>query len=678
MAVVSMKKMTLVAHKRDRRKIMRVLARLGTAHVTNTADIDGAITPTDIAHREEVSRKLSRINFAFTFLNDIKKAETKFNKDQQKSKVKELPFSLSKANKMISYDELTNVVKDEYDIFANIATMEAINSEMIELKGELARLHNSFQQVSDYAGLDIPFNEIKDTARITMLVGLIPQNRLDALLAELPEGTILQKYPNDKTYMVAIIAPIEEKQELLKKLTACEFSRCPYDYQNTPVAVLKDITNQINQAEDRQKAVYLNGHELLTALPQLKLLSDYYTIELSKQDIVESGKETGKAFILDAWVPEAVIASTKDAILSACKEVEMFIADPQEGEDPPTLMANNGLVSPFGENITAMYGLPKYGSMDPNPFVAFFYILFFGFMLSDAGYGLLMTIACFAYILIKKPVKDSGSFIKMFGFCGLSTIVWGAIFGSWFSIDASIMNKSEFGRLLMSFQLINPLDGDQTLVMFGVGLALGVVQIASGFVLSCVQKLKTNPAEGILCDLSWAIILGGGCIYIMDMLLFKAGFVSTIGMVIAGIGLLMLVVGGAVGKRNPIKALIGSLGNLYGFVNVFSDILSYARLFGLGLTTCVIGLVVNEMGGIFIEMFPNAIGFVFAIIVWIGGHVFNIAINTLGVYVHNSRLQYVEFFGKFYEGGGTAFAPLGSQTKYIYLSDSLVIDKHKK
>ncbi len=675
MAVVSMKKMTLVAHKKDRRKIMRVLARLGTVHVTATEDIAGTIAPSDIAHREEISRKLSRINFAFTFLKDIKKAENKFNKDQSNSKVKELPLDLSKANKIISYDELTEVVKDEYDIFTKISAMEAINNDMIELKGELSRLNNSFQQVSDYIGLDIAFDQIKDSERITMLVGLIPQNRIEILLSELPEGTILQKYPNDKTYMIAVIAPLEAKQELLKKLATCEFARCPYEYNMTPSAVLKDITNKIKDAEERQKKAYIRAHRLLTAIDELKLLSDYYTLELSKQDIVENGRETGKTFIMDAWLPTAVAASTEDAIIKACPQVETFISDPLEGEEPPTLMSNNGLVSPFGSNITAMYGLPKYGSMDPNPFVAFFYILFFGFMLSDAGYGLIMTIACFAYIFIKRPVKDSGSFIKMFGFCGISTIFWGAIFGSWFSIDADIMNTTEIGRVLMTFRLIDPLDGDQTLIMFGLGLALGVVQIAAGFVLSFVQKLKTNPLEGALCDLSWAIILGGGCIYILDMLLFSTNIISTIGLVIAGIGLLMLIAGGAVGKRNPIKAVVGALGNLYGFVNVFSDILSYARLFGLGLTTCVIGLVVNEMGMIFIEMIPGVVGIVCAVVVWLGGHVFNIAINTLGVYVHNSRLQYVEFFGKFYEGGGRAFAPLGSQTKYVYLSDSLVINK---
>ncbi|MFI3229456.1 MAG: V-type ATP synthase subunit I [Bacillota bacterium] len=658
---------------------MRVLARLGTVEVTQSTEIDGTTTPNDIAHREEIAKKLARINFAFTFLKEIKRQEKHFNKEQPKGIKREVSLDLSKENKLITYDDLTDIVKDEFDIFTKVSAMEAINANMVEIKGEIARLQNSFQQISDYIGLDIPFSEIKDSSRITMIVGLIPLNKIDILESGLTEKATLQKYANDKTYMVAIIAPIDEKAELLKTLALCEFSRCGYDYKATPTALIKEIKNNISDAEERRNKAYLRGYALLTAASELKLLSDYYTIELAKQDIIDNGKETSRAFVLDGWVPTAVVDNTVDTLTKAVSAIEYVVQDPQEGEVPPTLMSNNGLVAPFGGNITAMYGLPNYGAMDPNPFVAFFYILFFGFMLSDAGYGLLMTIACFAYLFIKRPVKDSGSFIKMFGFCGLSTIFWGTIFGSWFGMGATELSTFEVGKFLASLQLIDPLDGDQTLIMFGLGLALGAVQIAVGFILNGVKKIKSNNVfDGILSDFSWAIILAGGGIYILNMLVFSVDIIGSIGMIAALIGVVMLIAGGAVGKKNPIKAVVGALGNLYGAVNVFSDILSYARLFGLGLTTCVIGLVVNEMGMIFIDLIPGVVGIVCAVCVWLGGHVFNIAINTLGVYVHNSRLQYVEFFGKFYEGTGRAFAPLGSQTKYVYLSDSLVIEKNKK
>ena len=144
---------------------------------------------------------------------------------------------------------------------------------------------------------------------------------------------------------------------------------------------------------------------------------------------------TKQSICFEAWVTAWPPSLRNPKIKEAAPSAEIFVSDPQKGDPVPTYIRSNKFVSPFGINVTAMYGVPKYGELDPNPFVAFFYFLFFGFMLGDAGYGIILSLACFAYLLFRKPVKNSGSFILMFGLCGLSTILWGAIFGGWFSIE---------------------------------------------------------------------------------------------------------------------------------------------------------------------------------------------------------------------------------------------------
>jgi len=202
--------------------------------------------------------------------------------------------------------------------------------------------------------------------------------------------------------------------------------------------------------------------------------------------------------------------------------------------------------------------------------------------------------------------------------------------------------------------------------MFGLSLALGAVQIATGFVLNGLSKWKANPLDAIFNNFSWVVIfLGIGLV--AAAMLAKNAVLKTVGTYVALLGVLFLFLGGTVAKKG-FKKVTGGLGNLYGMINVASDVLSYSRIFGLGLTSGVIALVFNEIASI-IAGKGNAVGIIIAALFLIVGHTLNVAINVLGAYVHNSRLQYIEFFSKFYEGGGRAFSPLASKTKYIYLDN---------
>ena len=331
----------------------------------------------------------------------------------------------------------------------------------------------------------------------------------------------------------------------------------------------------------------------------------------------------------------------------------MYVRSPEEGEIAPSYIVNGKIVDAFGSNITSAFGTPNYGELDPNPVVAFFYCLFFGFMFSDAAYGVILAAGSFGYILIKKPVNKS--FFMMFGFCGISTLLWGIVFGSW------------FGENLLKFQPVNMLDATGIMLAFGMALGLGAVHLAAGYILSVVSIIKKGlrgNLGALFTDGGWAVVLIGALPLVLGIVLSLSALLI-LGEVVLIIGGVSLVVGGCIGKKNPIKMLMGVFKNVYGIINVFSDILSYSRMFCLGLTTGIIGMVINIIATVLFGLIPVA-GYIVGIGLLILGHAMNFGVNALGCYVHDSRLQYVEFFGKFFSGSGHAFKPLGCGLKYHY------------
>lgn len=682
-----MQKIALVAHRKDRSKILKRLTRLGTVETVKSDLPENTAYHGVGKHREEIERKLNRLTFAFQFIKDAATEVALENKLERKHAAKEgkkidkkeqasFRSDLKRENVLIDYDELSEIVRDEYELFAVIEHLEELNSKLVDIKSERSRKLNLSAQLKDYVALDLKFSELKSTAHTLITAGLISPEKTEELRAALGEDVYFEFYPNEKSTLVFVAAYLDDAARVGEALTAADFAKCPYDYAKKPTEMLAELAEDIATLEESRKSVYREVGKAAEYNYRFKLLYEFYNLELAKSDVAADTAETGKAFYLQGWVPAPQAELTVNAVKEVAPTAIVTVSDPEEGDAVPTYLKNSKFVAPFGDGITKLYGYPKYGDLDPNPFVALFYFVFFGFMLGDAGYGILMTIACFLYLAIKKPVKNSATMIWMFGICGISTIFWGAIFGGWFGVEAEILQQSAVGSFLLKIRQIDPLDGQQTLVMFGLALALGVVHMGVGYFLSFLNKRRTSLLDGIFNDLSWVTIFVGGLLVAAGMV-FSVKVLQTVGLVIAAIGVVMLVVGGCLGKKNVFKMVGGIFGNLYGSINIFSDILSYARLFGLGLTTGVIGLAINKIGYILIDML-GPVGYIAAVIVWVGGHIFNFGINTLGVYVHNSRLQYVEFFGKFHTEGGRIFAPLGSKTRFVYLKDSLELAPAKK
>ena len=337
----------------------------------------------------------------------------------------------------------------------------------------------------------------------------------------------------------------------------------------------------------------------------------------------------------------------------------------------PVLLDNPKALA-SGESILSSYGLPSRADIDPTDIMTICYIVLFGIMLSDAAYGLLMFLVCF--VLIKKfpdMGKNLQKSLRLFMYCGLSTVFWGVMFGGYFGDVIDVVSKTFFDKeLTIPAVWFVPLN--EPMKMLVVALAIGLVHLFLGLGIKGIKLLKQKDVLGFLGEVvGWYMLLTGLLLMLAPTPIFAsitnisvtfADSVKYISYVLAGVGALLIVLLSERANKNPVLNIVMGLYDLYGVTGWLSDLLSYSRLLALGLATGVIAQVINQMGAMGGKSVGGAILF---IVVFVFGHLVNMAINILGAYVHTCRLQYVEFFGKFYDGTGKAFTPFAGKTKYV-------------
>lgn len=376
--------------------------------------------------------------------------------------------------------------------------------------------------------------------------------------------------------------------------------------------------------------------------------SDRAAIALRREEAKSRLVGTDKVFLLEGWLPADRCAALEKALEPFTCAIET--REPTEDEYPqvPVQLKNNKLTRPLNM-VTEMYSLPAYGTLDPNPLMAPFFILFYGIMMADMGYGLLMMIA--SVIISKKyrPKGTSGELFSLLGLCGISTFIMGALTGGFFGdFLTQLVAIVSPGTVFALPKLFDPLD-DLTMILIG-SMALGMVQIVTGMAISLIEKCKRKKfLDAFFEEITWWIVFVG----IALLALGKGAAVLYVGCALVLLG--PIVQGKGWGK------LTGVFGSLYNHVTgYFGDILSYTRLMALMLAGSVIAQVFNMLAA----MPGNVIAF---IIISMLGNAMNFGLNLLGCYVHDLRLQCLEFFNKFYVDGGKPFRPMTLDTEYVDL-----------
>lgn len=630
MSIAKMKKVTIIGTKDKEEEILREIMKKGFLQIEDMSPLVDEEEYKGIFNKEEKNDEIAKINQRLIEIEKAISSVKKYNK------IKKSMFEGKE-----KYVELSE--KEAESLFCDAKKINEISQTIEKNNEEIQNLENLKQELEPWKGFSI-LDNLKNINYIKVILGTIDlkykKEQIQMVLDKEKLDYSITIVNKDKNKMyVAFVTKNENLAQLKRNLKQFNFAEKEIKIQNETIE--QDIEKLIVKITLLKKEIEKISIEIKPE--KLKVFENLYDYYLSQKDLKLIQRRvvtTQNTFYLEGWMPEGCVLKNNN-------EYIIKVRDEQENEDVPIFVQNNNIVQPF-QSITNMYSVPNKKELDPNPVMAFFYILFFGLMLSDAGYGLLLTLGCFFVIKKKKYAKGEGNLIKLLAYSGISATIWGLFFGSF------------FGNLLPLKAVIDPLT--DVMPLMGLSLLLGIIHIYVGMLMKAIMLIKEKKIFDAICDiLFWYLLLTGVFLLVIPIVAGDIGIWSQVGKYLAISGLIGVLLTGGRKEKNIIKKFTKGLTSVYGITSYFSDVLSYSRLMALCLSTGVIAQVVNLLG----EM----VGPIPAVIVGIIGHGFNLANSALGSYVHTSRLQYVEFFGKFYEGGGKEFKPFKYNNKYTSIKE---------
>lgn len=555
--------------------------------------------------------------------------------------------ALLQEKKSISYDQL-QLEYDKYQWHSLYEQCKRHDESLVENTNKIAKFKTEIEALLPWQNLDVAFTDMDQLKTCVYAIGSISKNLKDPFTQEINkeiELSYLEVVSEKKENVnILIICHDSQREKLESILKHFGFTKANFNYSKRPQEVINSLEEKIQDLGKENALIVDEIKSFQGELEHFKLARDYLSTQITKYQVQNNFLKTDHLLIIQGWVPVSKVAEFERIIsLYSSEEIYCEFADPIRNEDVPILLKNNAFADAF-EPVTEMYSLPSYFEIDPTPIMAVFMFVLFGTMLSDAGYGFLMFIGTI-WALKKVPLEPSQrKFVKLFFYLSISTMVWGIIYGSY------------FGDALSAY--IKPLWIDPTtnpMAVLILGIAMGTVHIFTGLGIKAAQLIKDGKWLDALLDVGlWYMTLIGAFLLLLG--------VNPWGKYLFIIGLIGIVLTQGRSNKTIVGKLAGGFYDAYGITGYLGDFLSYSRLLALGLATGLIGSSFNLLARL---VGTNIITLIFSSLIFAAGHAFNLAINVLGAYVHGARLQYLEFFGKFYSGGGRAFTPFKSDNKYF-------------
>jgi V/A-type H+-transporting ATPase subunit I len=649
MAVSRMKKIQLLAHKSVKAEVVAALREGGVLHIVEPSiELSAPEHRTSPrASRLELSNRLAKLEHLRAFLKP----------HAPKRKPLDAMFN---PKLLLSTDELQEILAG-FDVDGLYERATGLEGKMRSGEAEAARKDALANELSHWEGLEMPVENVVDTHVVRVSLASMEAAELQPLAAELseaaPESDLLEVSRSGSTvYAVAIfLASVEPAvAQLLKRHNVrwVDVSGAA----GMPADAVEQLLAEADEIRRAAEAVKKEIVELAKEYDKVLVVLDETAEELAKAEADESFGATEQTFLVEGWIRSRDEAGLRERLAEVAPETHVAARAPEEGDDVPIDLRNNSVVTPF-EFVTTLYGRPVYWEFDPTPLLAPFFIVFFGLCVSDGGYGLIL--AALSFVLMRKMQPGGGrKLMQLLMMGGLATAAVGAVTGGWFGIDPGVMPQ-----WLASAIVLNPLE--EPMKMLNVVFIVGIVQIFTGLAIKMVSEFKEKRwLDGILDQLVWIAFLSFLVPLGYDFILggeVPEGVATVAARGAMAMGLIVVLTG-ARKNKNPIMKVLGGVLKLYDVVGYFGDVLSYARLLALGLATGAIAMAINGVAEMAMGI-PIA-GPVAAVVILIGGHLFNLAVNCLGGFVHSGRLQYLEYFSKFFQGGGRAFAPFRTEKKY--------------
>ena len=653
-----MKSVRIIALRQDRKRLLEHLQDSALIQIQKSEKSRDGFKRVDLSSQTQVfERNVNLSEQALKILNSV-------------SPEKGGMLASFKGRREVDPDEIGVIASKSKDVIAVCSRIVELDKKRSDNDAEQLRIKTQLAQLEAWQKLDIPLNTT-ETQSTAVFIGSFPQKYDEAELkkaiaAENAKLCFELEIQHSEQLMTCavIFVPKSQKQMAEETLRALSFARPMSPTSKIPKVKAEKLREKSERLTKENEKALEEIETFVEKRGDIQTTQDYFRIRADKYNVINNLDHSKYVFIIEGFVPE----EDCEKLEALCERVATCTVEFSDaGEDAPVKLKNNKFAEP-AQGILTMYSPPGKTDIDPTPVLAFFFYFFFGMMFSDAGYGILMVIATTLMIKIFRPDKKMKNNLKLFQFCGVSTTLWGLVFGSIFG-DAPAALYNYFTGTSVTMKQLLPwptLDPQKdALLLMVVSIAFGLVHILIGMGCKFIVCAKQKDWGGAFFDTGlWMLLLVGIAVLAIGMLTIPV--LTTVGAVIAIGCAVGLVLTQGRSKKGIVGKAIGGLASLYDITSYISDLLSYSRLLALGLTTGVMAQVFNMLSTM---MGKSVVGFIFMLVIFIVGHLVNIGLNALGSYVHTMRLQYVEMFGKFYEGGGNEFQPFSLQSKYIKIQE---------
>ncbi len=652
-AIARMLKVSIIGHMGELDTVVVLTQRAGAVEVLSQeleADELSAVSP-DPERMERLETEIADASFTRDFLRRFRTSDA--------------PMSTFVSEKIHVSREEFEAFEFDSDFEGLYRECESISDRLAHIERERGRLHALIHDLAPWHDLKLQISQWKGTERVALFTGTVPASASENVRQALRDAVDLVSVKEvgragDSEAWI-VMAHRSVLDDVRATLSLTEFTEVSFpgleDYPAEESAMAEEALEQlaveeeelVARAEELAAEHYVRTAALVQAL-------------LTRRDAEEVRAEMAaseRVFLVTGWVPQDRQEELVSALAPVAESIDLTFEDPGPEDRVPVELKNPPLLRPF-EVLTDLYGRPRYGDLDPTPFVAGFFFLFFGMCIGDVGYGFMLLVAAW---LIKNRLDVAPGvkkFMDLLILGGISSMIVGVATRSYFALA-----EESLPQFLRYTPLIEPLDQVMTLLVISV--ALGVVHVSLGVCLKAYRRIRDGDVIGALFeDLSTLVlfVVIGVVVAMPDTVGWLLPWSFGIAILLKGRIIEELVL-----RRSIVGALIGvgkGLLGLYGLVGYASNFLSYTRLAALGLASLLVGDVMNRLAEL-VSGVPLGVGLLSAALILIVGHTFNVAINLLGAFVHPTRLQFVEFFSEFYEAGGRRFTPLAPRTKSVVL-----------
>jgi len=632
MAIVKMKKFKLFALEKDRKSLLKELQKFSYVHFVKTKEDDESLKEIELNQDMTIIKEKSqKVKWMLNYFSKLFPKDTK--KEIDESSVKETLFVLVE-QQASKYD-----FSNDYENLANISR------EIDSNKEEIANLETYRKELSKWLNIKESLGNLKAFRTAKFFLGTVAKKNFEPLKDKLRnfEHTYIEEISDESSQInIMLLTSNTEEKELKNELKTYSFTETNFDFDTSFTDEYEKTKNREEELKKANEKLKEKVEKLLKLIPKLLIQKEYLDNALMRETVVSNFKATDTVNVIEGYIPLDMEEEFKKIVNKNSNKsnyLEITEVD-KDDEEVPILLKNSGITGLFA-SITQMYALPRYNEIDPTAILSIFYWIFFGMMVADFAYGLILFILSGLALMIGKFDENKKKFLKFFFALSFSTMIWGLLYGS------------AFGDLIkLPTQVLD--SSKDFMSIFILSIIFGAIHLVIALGIKAYILIKNGHFMDVIYDVFlWYLTLTSLIILLLAGRFGLSEFTKNIFIACAVIGMLGIVVFGARDAKTLVGRIGGGLYSLYGITSYIGDFVSYLRLMALGLAGGFIASAINIIVKMLVS--KGILGIILGVVVFTLGQSFNIFLSFLSSYVHTSRLTYVEFFSKFYEGGGKAF-----------------------